>query len=53
MQLVNEVIAMDFGEVVAVGSPAMIVRHPRVIEAYIGNVTLEAPPQPEGRIGAA
>jgi branched-chain amino acid transport system ATP-binding protein len=36
MQLVHEVIALDFGEVVAIGPPAEIVRHPRVVEAYIG-----------------
>ena len=36
MQLVNRVIAMDFGEVVAIGPPAEIIRHPRVVEAYIG-----------------
>jgi branched-chain amino acid transport system ATP-binding protein len=36
MQLVETVIAMDFGEIVAVGDPAAIVRHPRVIEAYMG-----------------
>jgi branched-chain amino acid transport system ATP-binding protein len=36
MQLVRRVIAMDFGEVVAIGEPAMIVRHPRVVEAYLG-----------------
>jgi branched-chain amino acid transport system ATP-binding protein len=36
MALVNEVIALDFGEVVAIGPPAEIVRHPRVVEAYIG-----------------
>jgi branched-chain amino acid transport system ATP-binding protein len=36
MQLVSRVIAMDFGEVIAVGAPADIVRHPRVIESYIG-----------------
>jgi branched-chain amino acid transport system ATP-binding protein len=55
MQLVGEIIAMDFGEVVAVGPPAMIVRHPRVVEAYIGNVELDPSTlaAPEGRIGAA
>lgn len=36
MQLVKQVIAMDFGAVVAIGDPAAIVRHPRVVEAYIG-----------------
>ncbi len=36
MQLVKRVIAMDFGEIIAVGAPAQIVRHPRVIESYIG-----------------
>jgi branched-chain amino acid transport system ATP-binding protein len=36
MQLVSRVIAMDFGEVIAIGAPGDIVRHPRVIESYIG-----------------
>jgi branched-chain amino acid transport system ATP-binding protein len=36
MQLVHDIIAMDFGEVIAVGTPAEIVRHPRVIDAYLG-----------------
>ena len=46
MQLVSEVIAMDFGEVVAIGPPAMIVRHPRVVEAYIGTAAIERTAQP-------
>jgi branched-chain amino acid transport system ATP-binding protein len=54
MQLVTEVIAMDFGEVVAIGPPAMIVRHPRVVEAYIGNAAIDPLAQPaEDGIGAA
>ena len=54
MQLVNEVIAMDFGVVVAIGPPAMIVRHPRVVEAYIGNAAIDRTTQPaEDGLGAA
>jgi branched-chain amino acid transport system ATP-binding protein len=41
MQLVRRVIAMDFGEVIAIGPPQEIVRDPRVVEAYIGRT--EAP----------
>ncbi len=36
MRLVGRVIALDFGEVIAEGVPEAIVRHPAVIEAYIG-----------------
>jgi branched-chain amino acid transport system ATP-binding protein len=36
MQLVSRVVAIDFGEIIAQGSPTDIVNHPRVIEAYIG-----------------
>jgi branched-chain amino acid transport system ATP-binding protein len=36
MRLVDRVIALDFGEVIAEGLPDYIVRHPAVIEAYIG-----------------
>jgi branched-chain amino acid transport system ATP-binding protein len=41
MQLVRRVVAMDFGEIIAIGTPAEVVRHPRVVEAYIGRT--EAP----------
>ena len=36
MRLVGRVIALDFGEIIAAGAPEDIVRHPAVIEAYIG-----------------
>ncbi len=36
MRLVERVVALDFGEIIAKGSPEEIVRHPAVIEAYIG-----------------
>ena len=41
MQLVQRVIALDFGEIIATGTPTEIVRHPKVIEAYIGRVEEE------------
>ena len=34
--LISRVVAIDFGEVIAEGSPVDIVNNPRVIEAYIG-----------------
>ncbi len=42
MRLVDRVIALDFGEVIARGTPEEIVRHPAVIEAYIGRTEDEA-----------
>ena len=36
MQLVQRVVALDFGEVIATGTPQQIVKNERVIEAYIG-----------------
>ncbi|MES2751375.1 MAG: ABC transporter ATP-binding protein [Pseudomonadota bacterium] len=36
MALVSRVIAMNFGEIIAVGPPDQIVKNPKVIEAYIG-----------------
>jgi branched-chain amino acid transport system ATP-binding protein len=36
MKLVSRVVAIDFGAVIATGTPEQIVAHPRVIEAYIG-----------------
>ncbi len=42
MRLVNRVIALDFGEVIAEGTPEQIVAHPAVIEAYIGRGNEEA-----------
>jgi len=36
MKLVDRVVALDFGEVIADDTPERIVAHPRVIDAYIG-----------------
>ena len=36
MQLVQRVVALDFGEVIATGPPQEIVKDQRVVEAYIG-----------------
>ncbi len=42
MRLVGRVIALDFGEIIAEGAPEDIVRHPAVIEAYIGRGDTQA-----------
>jgi branched-chain amino acid transport system ATP-binding protein len=47
MRLVGRVIALDFGEIIAEGTPDKIVRHPAVIEAYIGRA------EPQEHAGAA
>ncbi len=36
MQLVQRVVAIDFGELIAIGDAQDIVRHPKVVQAYIG-----------------
>ena len=41
MKLVSRVVAIDFGEVIGMGSPEDIVKNPRVIEAYIGRQEVE------------
>lgn len=43
MRLCDRVLVLDAGEAVAVGSPAEIVVHPRVIEAYLGAVPTGTP----------
>jgi branched-chain amino acid transport system ATP-binding protein len=44
MALVSRVIAMNFGEVIAIGPPEEIVKNPKVVEAYIGKTEDEHVP---------
>jgi branched-chain amino acid transport system ATP-binding protein len=46
MRLVDRVIALDFGEVIAEGLPDDIVNVPAVIEAYIGRGQASDTPEP-------
>lgn len=50
-QLCDVVTALDGGKVIAEGTPDEVKRHPRVIEAYLGQV--EAGPPPEPAAGAS
>jgi branched-chain amino acid transport system ATP-binding protein len=44
MALSHRVVVLSFGERVAEGPPAAIARHPRVIEAYLGEEYVDAAP---------
>ncbi len=46
MALSHRIVVLSFGERVAEGPPAAIARHPRVIEAYLGEEYVDAAPAP-------
>jgi branched-chain amino acid transport system ATP-binding protein len=44
MALSHRIVVLNFGETVAEGAPAAIASHPRVVEAYLGEEYVAAPP---------
>jgi len=49
MALSRRIVALNEGEVIAVGSPEAIARHPGVVAAYLGDADEEARPPGAGR----
>ena len=47
MDVADRIVAMNFGAVIATGSPSMVANHPDVVAAYLGAAGDTASPEPE------
>jgi sulfate-transporting ATPase len=52
MSICDQITVLDFGKIIAAGSPQQVLADPAVIAAYLGSLTPDATPDPDTDTGA-